>query len=266
MKHLDANTLVAYVDGELDLEAAGVVESRLAQDADARRLAGVLRESALMVRAAHNHVLHEAVPDRLVDLFDMADPDDDEVGDGVPQHLVNMILNAPENDSATVVTGGGKARVESSVIPLSRRRSVAAMASAAVVAAVMIGGGFLFGQQSRMAGLIEEAGLRPQAAAVAAIDDPWREAAFQEALETRKSSVAVVWNNPESGVSGAIIPVKTFRRDDGTFCRAFQSVEATGGAKQPNLGVACRQPGREGKWIKTVEAIASADGNANLKF
>ncbi|MCK5623155.1 MAG: hypothetical protein KAJ11_12750, partial [Alphaproteobacteria bacterium] len=65
MKQLDANTLVAYVDGELDTESAALVEALLAEDAEAREVAEMLRYSASLIRAAHSHVLHEAVPERL---------------------------------------------------------------------------------------------------------------------------------------------------------------------------------------------------------
>ena len=98
------------------------------------------------------------------------------------------------------------------------------------------------------------------------MDDPWREAAFQKALETKKSEAAVIWANPENGRSGAIVPVKTYRRDDGTFCRAFRTVDTGAAPDQPNYGVACREPGEEGRWIKTVEAIAAPGAGGKLEF
>jgi surface antigen len=266
MKQLDANTLVAYVDGELDIETATLVESLLVEDAEAREVTGMLRGSASLVRAAHSHVLHEAVPDRLLDVFEMADVIDEESGEIVPRHLVNMILGAPDDVSETAapaLVAPDRGTAEALMIPMARRRSIAAFATAAAFAAVMVGGGMMF--QKYTSGL-NQGTIAHQAMAVAAMDDPWREAAFQEALETKKSEAAVIWANPENGRNGAIVPVKTYRRDDGTFCRAFRTVDVGVAPGQPNYGVACREPGQEGRWIKTVEAIAAPGTGTKLQF
>lgn len=252
MKQLDANTLVAYVDGELDLESVSQVERALVDDAEAQETVRLLRETTVLVHAAHNHVIHEAVPDRLIDLIE--DASEDGGADGVPERLVNMILEAPESRSAEI---GMPAR-PAMVIPMSRRRSVAAMAMAAAVSAVMLGS-FYAGQSGILTGNTGSDGIN-QIRAVSAMNDPFREAAFQEALENKKSQEALVWDNPETGSGGAIIPVKTYRRDDGTFCRAFRTVDTAARPTQPNHGVACRDPGPEGRWIKTVEAIAGGPG------
>lgn len=266
MKQLDANTLVAYVDGELDTETASLVETLLAEDSEAREVTGMLRDSASLIRAAHGHVLHETVPDRLLDVFDTV-PVVDELGGGiVPSHLVNMILQAPDDENelaAPALTSAARESASVPVISLARRRSVAAFATAAVFAAVMVGGGMMF---QKYTSALNQVGMTHQARAVAAMDDPWREAAFQEALETRKSEAAVIWANPENGRSGAIVPVKTYRREDGTFCRAFRTVDTGAAPDQPNYGVACRQPGEEGRWVKTVEAIAASSAGGKLEF
>ena len=267
MKQVDASTLVAYVDGELDTESATYVEQLLAEDAEASKTAELLRDSALLIRAAHNHVIHETVPDRLVDTMIMAVETDAGSGDAVSEHLLNMILDAPEDDRAQTepAAARGVAR-ESLVSPISlaRRRSVAAIAMAATFAAFMLGGGFLLGQYQT--GAFHQVAGGQQVKVVAAMENPWREAAFQKALETRKSEAAVVWTNPENGLSGAIIPVKTYQREDGTFCRAFRTVETNSGPGQPNFGVACREPGPKGRWIKTVEAVAGSGTVPKLSF
>lgn len=260
MKQLDINTLVAYVDGELDTEAAKLVERSLADDAEARQTAGLLRETAALVRAAHNHVVHEAVPDRLLDLIEDAAETDRYAAEAVPERLVSMILEAPESQTA-------EQRPESrrtAVIPMARRRSVAAVAMAAAVGAVMLGS-FYAGQYGILGDPSGTHGIN-QVRAVSAMNDPYREAAFQEALENKKSQEAVVWENPETGVGGAIIPVKTYRRDDGTFCRAFRTIDVAARPTQPNFGVACRGSGPEGRWIKTVEAIAGPGGTPDLQY
>ncbi len=266
MKQLDANTLVAYADGELDTESAALVEALLAEDAEARDVVGMLRDSASLIRAAHSHVLHEAVPDRLLDVIDAAPLSDEADTDVVPRHIVNMILDAPDDeieaDVPSLVRTVQKTE-PASVIPMGRRRSIAAFATAAVFAAAMVGGGMMF---EKYTSALNQGGMTHQARAVTAMNDPWREAAFQEALETRKSEAAVIWANPENGRSGAIVPVKTYRRDDGTFCRAFRTVDTGAAPDQPNYGVACREPGEEGRWIKTVEAIAAPGAGAKLQF
>lgn len=260
MKQLDANTLVAYVDGELDLDSASRVERALIDDAEARETVGLLREMATLVHAAHNHVIHETVPDRLVDLIEDAPETDRFTGDTVPERLVSMILEAPESQSREV---RAETR-QTTVIPMGRRRSVAAMAMAAAVSAVMLGS-FYAGQSGILTNGVGSDGIN-QVKVVTAMNDPFREAAFQEALENKKSQEAVVWENPESGIGGAIIPVKTFRRTDGTFCRAFRTVDVAARPTQPNYGVACRDPGPEGRWVKTVEAIAGPGGTPDLRY
>lgn len=266
MKQLDANTLVAYVDGELDIEAAGQVEARLADDPEACRIAEQLRESAALVRAAHAHVAHEAVPERLVDVIELSSVSDDLGGEIVPSHLVNMILSAPDDEGETVGPALVKAANETAsaqTISAARRRSVAGVAAVAVFAAVMVGSGMML--QKFQSGIVQP-GLSHQATAVSAMEDPWREAAFQQALETKKSETAVIWENPENGRSGAIMPVKTYRRDDGTFCRAFRTLDTGNTVGKPNYGVACREPGEKGRWVKAVEAISAPGQGAKLQF
>lgn len=263
MKQLDANTLVAYVDGELDAESAALVESLLVDDAEACDVAETLRETASLIRAAHGHVAHEAIPDRLLDIFDAVPVTDEIGGEIVPPHLVNMILDTPDDDENATATPVKSVAHGAPVISLARRRSVAALATAAVFVAVMVGGGMML---QKYTSALNQGGLTHQARAVAAMDDPWREAAFQEAMETRKSETALLWANPANGRSGAIVPVKTYRRDDGTYCREFRTVDTGAAPDQSNYGVACRQPGAEGQWVKTVEAIAAPGVGIKLKF
>lgn len=265
MKQLDANTLVAYVDGELDNESAALVESLLVDDVEAREVAGLLRETASLIRAAHANIVHEAVPDRLLDVVHAAPDADDLESEIVAPDLVNMILDTRDGDDQTAAPSRAK-DVESTapVISLARRRSIAAFATAAVFAAVMVGGGMMF--EKYTSALNQNSGLAHQARAVAAMGDPWREAAFQEAMETRKSKIALIWANPENGRSGAIVPVKTYRRDDGTYCRAFRTIDTGAAPDQPNYGVACRESGKDGRWIKTVEATAVPGAGGKLKF
>lgn len=257
MKQLDANTLVAYADGELDAETVAFVEKELETDSGAQQTVRVLRDMGTLVRAAHNSVIHENVPDRLVDVITDAMEMDPYTGEALPERLVSVILDAPESQvkkpsSAVVGDVPGLSRI----ISMSRRRSVAAVAMAAAVASVLIGGGVMLGQRG-LPSVSDPAGVQ-QASIVVARTDPRREAAFQEALGTKKSAEAVLWINAETGLGGAISPVKSYKRSDGTYCRVFQSVETGGQANKPTVGVACREPGPDGRWVTSVEAIAGS--------
>ena len=69
--------------------------------------------------------------------------------------------------------------------------------------------------------------------------------AAQRALETAPSGKAVAWNNPDSGHSGTVTPVRTFEAN-GSFCREFQQTVTIGGRPENSFGTACRQP--DGSW------------------
>jgi hypothetical protein len=66
MTKLDEETLMAYVDGELDPRRAAEVEALLAEDAEARATMQILRNSAALVRGAFDPILREPVPARLL--------------------------------------------------------------------------------------------------------------------------------------------------------------------------------------------------------
>ena len=59
-------TLIAYLDGELDADARSEVESWLEADAELRDRVAALAASAEALRAAFEPVLHEPVPERLL--------------------------------------------------------------------------------------------------------------------------------------------------------------------------------------------------------
>ncbi|HTZ79217.1 MAG TPA: hypothetical protein VMC10_14975 [Stellaceae bacterium] len=66
MQKLSDELLIAYLDGELDAEAAAEVAVTLEQDSDLNRHALALAESAVALRATFDDVLHEPVPERLL--------------------------------------------------------------------------------------------------------------------------------------------------------------------------------------------------------
>jgi surface antigen len=56
----------------------------------------------------------------------------------------------------------------------------------------------------------------------------------------------ISWNNPQSGNSGIITPVRDGYDNAGKYCREFQQQVTVAGKKQQAYGTACRQP--DGSW------------------
>jgi surface antigen len=57
----------------------------------------------------------------------------------------------------------------------------------------------------------------------------------------------IVWNNPESGNSGVIVPTREGRQaDTNAYCREYQQTVTVGGRTQQAFGQACQQP--DGSW------------------
>lgn len=71
-------------------------------------------------------------------------------------------------------------------------------------------------------------------------------ASTQNALEFNKSGQTTSWQNPDSGHSGKVKPVKTYQRNDGRYCREFSQQINIDGKPHQAYGTACRQP--DGKW------------------
>jgi surface antigen len=65
------------------------------------------------------------------------------------------------------------------------------------------------------------------------------------ALESSPSGQPVAWQNPDSGNSGTITPVRTYQ-SAGTYCREYQQTVTIGGKPEQTYGTACRQP--DGSW------------------
>ncbi len=75
------------------------------------------------------------------------------------------------------------------------------------------------------------------------------ERATQSSLETATVGETTTWKNPDSGNQGSITPRKTFKRNDGTYCREFTQTVTIGGRTEEAYGTACRQP--DGTWKLT---------------
>lgn len=56
----------------------------------------------------------------------------------------------------------------------------------------------------------------------------------------------IVWNNPDSGHSGTVTPVRDGNSTSGLYCREFQQTVTVSGRTETAYGTACRQP--DGSW------------------
>lgn len=56
----------------------------------------------------------------------------------------------------------------------------------------------------------------------------------------------ITWNNPESGHSGTVTPMRDGTSASGSYCREFQQTVTIGGKTERAYGTACRQP--DGSW------------------
>lgn len=72
--------------------------------------------------------------------------------------------------------------------------------------------------------------------------------AVQTALETLPSRQTRSWRNPQTGASGFVTPLRTFKIESGHFCREYQEAISTPTAAEARQFTACRQP-EDGRWI-----------------
>jgi surface antigen len=68
----------------------------------------------------------------------------------------------------------------------------------------------------------------------------------QSALETAQTGTTSTWTNPDSGHSGTITPVKTYKAPSGENCREYTQTVNIGGKSEKAFGKACRQS--DGSW------------------
>jgi surface antigen len=68
----------------------------------------------------------------------------------------------------------------------------------------------------------------------------------RDSLEYAPSGQTSQWHNPDSGNRGTVTPTRTYRVDDGRYCREFQQTVIIGRQAERAYGTACRQP--DGSW------------------
>jgi len=75
---------------------------------------------------------------------------------------------------------------------------------------------------------------------------------LQHALEYNPSNQAADWVNPDTGRSGAVVPMRTYENAQGQPCREFTTTIIIGDREEQGYGTACRQP--DGSWQLVGEA------------
>lgn len=67
-----------------------------------------------------------------------------------------------------------------------------------------------------------------------------------QVLEHAPDRAPVRWRNPDNGADYQVTPMKTYREQDGRYCREYTTQAMIGGRAEQVYGRACRQP--DGSW------------------
>ncbi len=80
------------------------------------------------------------------------------------------------------------------------------------------------------------------------LDDVDRIKADQANYRAKSAPVGetIAWNNPDTGNSGTVTPVRDGTSSSGEYCREFQQTVTVGGQTEQAYGTACREP--DGSW------------------
>jgi hypothetical protein len=212
---LTDETLLAYVDGELDPTECRSVEAALATDADAAERVALMRRSATALRGAFDEIMSEPIPERLIALVDRHGP-------------------GRANGRGKASSRGG--RLGWLLWPMNLGFA-AALAAAALVVGIGLGqwrpspdGDY------RLAGV--DNGDGAYAAAVAA------------AMEPGYTGASARYERPDIGVSGVITALDPVDAGGGIACRAFRDEARSGEIVTTGRGIACR--GADGVWASLV--------------
>lgn len=217
---VDDDTLVAYLDGELAEAEAREVEAALAADPRLAEDARLLREGAAAVRAAFADPLRAPVPGRLVEAID-----------------TTFAERAQAARRGRGPSGG----------PLIRRQLFGAIAASIAALVVGLSGAYFIAEYQ-----VERRIARLEA--VRAADRQMIQAAVSLALEKHLSGIPAHWRNPDSGSSGRVEPIRTFRISTGQWCREYVQVfELRDGQerRETRRAIACREA--DGTWKTRLE-------------
>jgi len=212
---IEVETLVAYVDGELDETERRRVEEVLDTDEEARQVVRDLRVGAAQLRAVLDEPLREPVPERIHAAIDRA--------------FAERAGAAARSDRRRRSWG---------------RRAAPLLAASVAALAVGLGGGYYLG-----VGRLSDRLARLEAARLE--DRALLEQTVSRALEKQLSGVAVDWRNPNSGSYGTVTPVRTFRNADGQWCREYAAASWLHDRRESRRAIACREA--DGVWRTRIE-------------
>ena len=88
---------------------------------------------------------------------------------------------------------------------------------------------------------------RPIYAPLSELERVLAQEALQKALESVASQRLYRWENHDSGISGFITPLRTFKIQTGHYCRQFMEAVAKDGKIASSVHTACRTD--QGRWI-----------------
>lgn len=204
--------LMAYADGELAPDEVQALEILLLQDADLRTRLEPFVETRIRVSYAFEHMLHEPVPDRLVQAIarGTAKPEAAPAAPSVP--LLTRLREALSTAFETALPNG-----------LSPALAAGA-ASLLVVGAVS---GWLVGRSGSGMIAVADGGLVASGT-------------LADALEANPSGVA----SARDGEGATVLPVLSFRTREHGVCREYRISGAASGSDF--AGLACRDA--EGQW------------------
>lgn len=77
-------------------------------------------------------------------------------------------------------------------------------------------------------------------------DEMAMERSAQYSLEHNRSGNSTTWENPDTGNSGSVTPVRTYETAQGAPCREYLQTIRVGGEDRQAYGTACRQA--DGSW------------------
>lgn len=224
---LDESTLIAYVDGELDMQTVREVEAALSVDGNAREIVEHLRALTALTRIAFNDTLHEAVPQRLKD-----------AAMGRTVHDTNNVIAFAPKIKSTI-----------------RRALPHGFAAAAAFAGLLLGlGGGVQYSNSSASNALQLAAMSLQQ------DESSMSLALNKALEVNMSGDSLSWNNPDSGRSAAFTPVRTYQDKSGKFCREYRKDVTSPDQTNTTFGLACRD--ETGNWKTRYLILDGGTGQA----
>ncbi len=211
---IDEQTLISYVDGELDPAEVEAVEAAIAADPELARTVRDLRADAAMLHAAFAEPMRTEVPARLV--------------------------QAVESEFAAQ-----RRRRERSA--WRSRPLFAAVAASFAILVLGLGGAAIYAERQ-----VEQRLARLEAAREG--DRALIQQTIATALEKHLSGVPVAWRNPQTGSHGQVEPIRTFRNASGQWCREYLlDAELVFGADghEVRRAVACREA--DGQWKTRLE-------------